>query len=99
MTLNQSKGRPYINCPKCRQNVVWPASLSVEDKKAIAEEIRRDSVAGMRSVESKFDLDPRESKTIALHICTDVGKCRRCNAAVTEEISICSTCESVNLNW
>jgi hypothetical protein len=88
-----------MSCPKCGQNVVWPASLSPEDKKAIAQQIRRDSVAGMRSLESGFGLDPRESKTIALHICEDFGKCRQCNAAVTDENSICSKCGSVNLNW
>ena len=54
--LIEPHGRPYVFCTKCRANVVWPASLSVEEKSRIAGEVRADLLAGAKLVNGQFGL-------------------------------------------
>ena len=98
MILIEPKGRPFIACPKCRQNVVWPEALSADDKSALAQASRRSRLEGAQLAHRKYDLDLREAKALSLHISED-GRCHRCAAPVTEELSICTKCRSANLNW
>mgnify|MGYP007135469993 CR=1 FL=1 len=43
MPLIEPNGRPYVLCPKCKTNVVWPASLTAEEKSWLASEVRSDT--------------------------------------------------------
>src|SRR5271166_438080 len=39
---------PYVFCPKCKTNVVWPPSLSPEEKSKIAAEVRTSRLAAVK---------------------------------------------------
>jgi hypothetical protein len=99
MTLIELDGRPYVSCEKCRQNVVWPQSLSAEDKTILGDECRYRGLRGMKLAMSKFGFDLREGKALLFHITRERGKCNRCGTNVTGEVSICPNCHSANLDW
>jgi hypothetical protein len=92
-------GRPYVACARCRQNIVWPQSLSAEDKAIIAGECRSSSLNCAKLVVSRFGFDLREAKALTFHITRERGKCHRCGAKVFGEISVCTNCRSANLDW
>jgi hypothetical protein len=99
VTLIEPNGRPYVACEKCRQNIVWPKSLSAEDKAIIANECRSGGLISIKLAASKFGFDLREGKALVFHITRERGKCHRCGAKVTGEISVCTNCRSANLDW
>ena len=99
MSLIEPHGRPYVFCTKCRANVVWPASLSVEEKSRIAGEVRADLLAGAKLVNGQFGLNLREAKALSFHITRKKGECHRCHRRVQDEVSVCQQCRSANLDW
>ena len=99
MSLIEPMGRPYISCPKCKTNVVWPESLSEADKRAIAETTRKSRFEGAKRMKSEFGLDLRLAKGLSLHISQPQGKCHRCGSALSAAVSVCPKCQSANLDW
>lgn len=99
MSLIEPNGRLYIFCPKCRANVVWPASLSAEDRSEVAAEVRSSPLSGAKLAHTRFGLDLREAKALSCHIMRKSGECHRCHRPLQEEVSICAQCGSANLNW
>jgi hypothetical protein len=95
----EPKGRPHIACRKCRQNVVWPESLSTDEKRQIADVSRKSRAEGASLAKLKLRLELREAKVLSLHISREPGSCHRCGHPVTGEVSICSNCRSANLDW
>jgi hypothetical protein len=73
MSLIEPNGRPHIFCPKCRTNVVWPSSLSPEDKSKIAAEVRESPLAAVKLNHEHFGLNLREAKALAFHVTKSVG--------------------------
>ncbi len=99
MALIEPHGHPYIFCPKCGMNVVWPASLTAEEKKMLAAEVRSDPLSGAKLAHIKFGLDLREAKALSFHITHHNEKCHRCHEPLHGEVSICEQCQSANLDW
>jgi len=99
MSLIEPNGRPHIFCPKCRTNVVWPSSLSPEDKSKIAAEVRESPLAAVKLNHEHFGLNLREAKALAFHVTKKRGECHRCHRPLQEEVSICGQCRSTNLDW
>jgi hypothetical protein len=98
-SLIEPKGRPYVFCPKCRTNVVWPAHLSAEEKSGLAAEVRSSPSSGAKLGHMQFGLDLREAKALSFHITRKSGECHRCHRPLHEEVSICTQCRSANLDW
>src|SRR5258706_16361593 len=98
MSLIEPNGRPYIACPKCRTNVVWPEALSEDQKRLLAETSRKSRLEGAQFGASKLGLNLREAKALTLHISGEPGKCHRCAGPITGEIAICPKCRSGNLD-
>lgn len=94
----EPKGRPHMQCAKCRMAVVWPDGLTTEKKSEFAAVVREDSVEGIRFAEAHFGLDPREAKVLVLHISPTMGECHKCGKRVPPGESVCA-CRSVNLDW
>jgi hypothetical protein len=46
--LIEPRGRPHMECPKCRGCVVWPATLTDSEAAAFAEVARRSAMDGAR---------------------------------------------------
>ncbi len=99
MSLIEPKGRPYIACPKCGANVVWPESMSGAEKGSFAETTRKNRIEGARFGKSKLGLGLGEAKTLAFHVSSEHGRCHRCAGPITGEIAICPKCRSANLDW
>lgn len=99
MSLIEPNGRPYIFCPKCKANVVWPASLSLEEKSTIAAEVRENPLAAVKLNHERFGLSLGEAKALAFHVTKKHGQCHRCHRPLTDEVSICGQCRSANLDW
>lgn len=99
MALIEPHGHPYIFCPKCGTNVVWPASLNAEEKKMLAAEVRANPLSGAKLAHIKFDLDLRVAKALSFHITHHKEKCHQCHEPVRDEVSICEQCQSANLDW
>lgn len=97
--LIEAKGRPFIFCPRCRTNVVWPHDLQCEQKNGVAAKVRSDVLAGVTFVKDSLLLEPREAKALCFHITRERGRCHRCNNTIEGEASICTRCNSVNLDW
>jgi hypothetical protein len=98
MVLIEPKGRPYLFCGRCRTNVVWPASLSAEEKSRIAVEVRSNALCGVKLLHSQFGLDLPEAKVLWFHITQKRGGCHRCYRPVQDEVSICTQCKSASLD-
>jgi hypothetical protein len=88
-----------VACEKCRQNVVWPDSLTAQDKATFAGECRSRGLEGAKLAVSRFGMDLREAKALLLHVTREPGKCHRCGTSVIAEISVCTNCRSANLDW
>jgi hypothetical protein len=95
----EPRGRPHIECPKCRTCVVWPVSFSASEATAFAEITRRSTSDGARYAVEKFGLDLREAKALAIHVTRTKGVCHRCKSLVIGSESVCTKCRSVNLDW
>lgn len=54
---------------------------------------------GVKFIRSICSLDIVEAKALAYHVTQDRGFCHRCHSPVTQEVSTCQKCKSVNLNW
>jgi Zn finger protein HypA/HybF involved in hydrogenase expression len=99
MSLIELNGRPYIFCPKCKANVVWPASLSSAEKSGIAAEVRENLLAAVKLNHERFSLNLREAKALAFHVTKKHGECHRCHRPLQDEVSVCGLCRSANLDW
>jgi uncharacterized OB-fold protein len=99
MSLIEPKDRPYIACPKCGQNVVWPEELAAHRRKELAAVSRRSRLEGVKFAHSILALDLREAKALALHVTNEGHRCHRCGSPVVGELSVCTTCRSANLDW
>jgi hypothetical protein len=99
MNLIEPNGHPYVHCPKCKTNVVWPAYLSAEEKVQIAAEARASPLAAVILIGAQFDLGLREAKALSFHITRKAGECHRCHRALQDKVSICQQCRSANLDW
>jgi hypothetical protein len=99
MALIEPNGRPYIACPKCKTNVVWPISISDDAKKKFATTTRSSIAEGIKLGATEFGLDLRESKCLAFHITRKPGLCHRCQSSISSELCICAKCHSANLDW
>lgn len=99
MSLIEPRGQPYVFCPKCGTNIVWPTSLSAAEKSRIAAEVRADTLAGAKLAHAEFGLDLREAKALSFHISRQSGECHRCHRPLQEQVSICAQCRSANLDW
>jgi hypothetical protein len=97
--LIEPKGRPHLECPKCRTCVVWPESLTPAGAAALADVVRTDTSEGARFAHQKLGLDLREAKALALHITSTKGVCHRCKSQVIGSESVCTKCRSANLDW
>ena len=80
MAIIEPNGRPYVACAKCRQNVVWPQSLSSQDKAMLADECRIGGLKCAKLAISRFGFDLSEAKALSFHITRERGKCHRCGA-------------------
>jgi hypothetical protein len=67
------RGRPHIECPKCRATVVWPSKLTPTEASAFAEVSRRSTLDGARYAHEKLGLDLREAKALAFHVTRTKG--------------------------
>jgi hypothetical protein len=99
MSLTETNRRPHIFCPKCKTSVAWPASLTAEEKSAIAAEVRASPLSGVKLAHAQFGLDLREAKALSFHITRKSGECHRCHRPLREEVAICAQCRSANLDW
>ena len=99
MSLIEPNGRPYIFCPKCKANVVWPASLSSEEKSRFAVEARESPLAAVKLTHERLGLNLREAKALAFHVTKKRGECHRCHRPLQGEASVCGQCRSANLDW
>lgn len=99
MTLIDPANRPFIECPRCMGPIILPASPTDAQRADFAELARTDSMQAIRHARDVFDLDIREAKALTLHVTLVIGKCHRCGLAVTDRESICTKCNSVNLDW
>lgn|SRR5574337_1456845 len=99
MSLIEPNGRPYIFCPQCKANVVWPASLSSAEKSGIAAEVRENLLAAVKLNHERFGLNLREAKALAFHVTKKHGECHRCHRPLQDEVSVCGLCRSANLDW
>ena len=63
-SLIEPTGRPYVFCPKCRTNVVWPERLSAEEKSGLAAQVRSSPSSGAKLAHMQFGLDLREAKAL-----------------------------------
>ena len=99
MSLIEPNGRPYVFCPKCKTNVIWPPSLSPEEKSTIAAEVRASPLAAVKLNHERFGLNLREAKALAFHVTKKRGECHRCHRSLQDEVSICGQCRSANLDW
>jgi hypothetical protein len=97
--LIEPKGRPHIECPKCRTCVVWPSSLTSAETAAFAVSSRRSTLEAARYAHENLGLDLREAKALAFHITRIKGFCHRCNSKISGSESLCGTCRSANLDW
>ncbi len=98
MSLIQPNGRPFIHCPKCRTDIVWPTNFSAEDKASFATMTRASGIEAIKYARLALGLDLREAKGLALHIPRRPGECVRCGKSIDGEIAQCPTCRSTNLN-
>jgi hypothetical protein len=99
MALIEPRGRPYVACPKCKANVVWPTGFSADEKRLLANVTRSSVFEGAQLAHRKFGLDLREAKALSFHITRDRGKCHRCAKPVSGDVSVCPNCRSANLDW
>jgi hypothetical protein len=73
MSLIEPNGRPHIFCSKCKANVVWPASLSSEEKSRFAAEARESPLAAVKLTHERLGLNLREAKALAFHVTRSVA--------------------------
>jgi ribosomal protein L40E len=99
MTLIEAGGRPHLVCGQCQTVVVWPKELASAAKAAIAGIARRDPHSAAELVESRYGLDLREGKALAVHVTRNPGICHRCNSPVAGGETLCSKCHAANLDW
>src|ERR1022692_811689 len=97
--LIEPRGRPHIECPKCRVSVVWPSSLTASEAAAFADVTRRRTLDGARYAVEKLGLDMREAKALAYRVTRTKGICHRCKSQVIGSESVCTKCRSANLDW
>ncbi len=90
---------PYVFCPKWKTNVVWPPSLSPEEKSKIAAEVRTSRLAAVKLNHERFGLNLREAKALSFDVTKKRGECHRCQRPLQDEVSICGQCRSANLDW
>ncbi|WP_316229747.1 hypothetical protein [Bradyrhizobium sp. SZCCHNR1051] len=93
--------RLSVFCPKCTTTVTWPPSLSATDKARIAAEIRRSQIEGHKLLVAQFGFSMREAKALTLHVTLTEGTCHRCRRPLSQkdDVSVCETCRSANLDW
>jgi hypothetical protein len=99
MALIEPKGRPFVFCPKCKANVVWPVDISEEQKRTFAQTKRADTLKAAQSAVAQFGFDMREAKCLSFHITREPEKCHRCGGQLRDEVSVCVKCRSANLDW
>jgi hypothetical protein len=79
--------------------VVWPPTLSLEEKAKIAAEVRESPLAAAKLNHERFGLNLREAKALAFHVTKKRGECHRCQQPLQGEVSTCGQCRSANLDW
>ncbi|HUI97563.1 MAG TPA: hypothetical protein VLX44_17540 [Xanthobacteraceae bacterium] len=99
MSRNEPDWRPQLFCPRCKASIVWPLSLSADDKARTATEVRASAMAGAKWLHERFGLELGEAKALSFHVTRTVGQCHRCHRALQGEASICRQCRSANLDW
>jgi hypothetical protein len=97
--LIEPRGRPHIECPRCRTCVVWPESLLPEQAAIFAKAVRASALEGANIAHTELGLDLRESKSLVFHVTKRRGFCHRCEAPVSGIESVCTKCRSANLDW
>jgi hypothetical protein len=91
---------PLMTCRRCRIDVVWPESLTLNDKALFADTARSSRVRAMQVAHSTFDIDLRQAKALSMHVTSARGKCNRCRRPIRPgEVSVCEQCNAVNLDW
>lgn len=95
----QSMGRHSIGCLKCRQSIAWPEGLSATEKARLADISRRSRLEAVKFIRNAYSSDLCDAKLLAWHITGEPGRCHRCRSPVMDEISVCATCRSANLDW
>jgi len=91
--------KPHLVCGQCQAVVAWPAGIKPADKAAIAAAARGDPAAAARMVETRYGLDEREARALAVHITRPAGVCQRCRAPIAGAEVQCAKCHAANLNW
>ena len=86
-------------CPRCKAAVQYPASLTAEEKAAIAGENRADRLEALRRWRAAYDLDLATAKGLGFHITREPGVCHRCKHPTSGSESVCTNCKSFNLDW
>lgn len=99
MRLMEPSGRPHIECPKCRTYVVWPSGFTAEQKAALAVLVRSGTLEGFRYAHEALGLDLREAKALSYHITRSKGICHRCKSEIAGQETVCTKCQSANLDW
>jgi hypothetical protein len=88
-----------VTCDRCKVDVVWPGSLSREDKRLMAAAVRRSTVEGMEFAHRALSMALRGAKALSLHVTRVPATCHRCSLPLAEEVSVCQGCQSANLDW
>lgn len=99
MSVAEPKETERIDCPRCGGQICWPLGLSVEAKDHLAAAGRRSYLAGVQLAKMKMHLELGVAKALMAHVTRVRGTCHRCAEATDSEVSICSRCRSVNLDW
>lgn len=92
---------PPVTCPKCGATFEVPGNAPEGLKYAVVDHWRNGRFgAAMDLLIKELTLDVRSAKAIIYHLPRTPGKCHRCKRAIdSQEVTCCSNCRSINLNW
>jgi hypothetical protein len=91
---------PIYYCQRCEISVDVPEELSLQDKKEFAAVAKRSVILAMDYLRKKGHLSIGQAGVLATHLTSRDRICCRCVTKQDEqEITVCSRCKSLNLNW
>jgi hypothetical protein len=88
-----------VLCPQCKAPVAWPAAATTTSLSEAAATWRSKGLPAVYIIQNSLGLPHFNAKVLTFHLTREKGCCHRCGKPVSEGVSICANCNSVNLDW